>query len=150
MKFYCLILLAVLAATSSCSKDDDGPSAGNLIVGKWIMDEVNSSYKDTWDFYVFRKDGTVSAGEYKATPLEVFNTQSGYYKVDSSKGPDDDGYYFVFLSQSPTEGPFYRMKYDNKNLTIIIHSSDSYTSYRRISEWRETGYPAHIINQMPE
>lgn len=148
MKFYCLILLAVLAATSSYSKDGD--SARELIVGKWIIDEVNSNYKDTWNFYVFRKNGTVTAGEYNAAPLEVFNTQSGYYKVDFSKGPDDNGYYFVFPSQSPTDGPIFRMKYDDKNLTIIQYSSELHTTYRRISDWSETGYPAHIINQMPE
>lgn len=147
MKFRLILLLLSILVLSSCSKDDDNPQ--ELIVGKWIIDEVNSSYKDTWDFYVFRKDGTVSAGEYKATPLEVFNTQAGYYKVDLSN-TSDDGYYSVFLSQHPTEGPFYKMKYDDKNLTIIQSSSELYTSYRRISDWRETGYPNHIIDQMPE
>lgn len=67
MKFRLILLLLSILALSSCSKDDDNPQ--ELIVGKWIIDEINSSYTDTWDFYVFRKDGTVSAGEYKATPI---------------------------------------------------------------------------------
>lgn len=151
MKFYCLILFAALVTTSSCSKDDDNPQ--ELIVGKWIIDKANSNTGNVargFDFYIFRDNGTVSMG-YAPSDNDPLNVYTSYYEVAPILDSGDYEYRSVSLRKSPTDDWIAQlMKYDEYQLIIPFYPSDLFIAYRRISDWRETGYPDHIIDQMPE
>ena len=79
---YICLLFGVLVSVvlfSSCSKDDDGGSSSNSIVGTWYTEAY--SYEEI----TYNSDGTCTYRRYKSDHTTIRDTDSGTYKVEGNK-----------------------------------------------------------------
>lgn len=81
INYFCLLfgVLVSVVLFSSCSKDDDGGSSSNPIVGTWYTEAY--SYEEI----TYNSDGTCTYRRYKSDHTTIRDTDSGTYKVEGNK-----------------------------------------------------------------
>lgn len=72
-------LFVCMSVLTSCSKDDDGGSSSNPIVGTWYTEAY--SYEEI----TYNSDGTCTYRRYKSDHTTIRDTDSGTYKVEGNK-----------------------------------------------------------------
>ena len=150
MKFYCLVLLAALVATSSCSKDDDGPGAQELIIGKWVYQ--NPGAYSPHNFYIFREDGTGASGIYNThggtTPnpaispfrYAIHGNKIGFCYDETHTHPVQPGE--DCLSGGDVFQPFH---VDKTSLYFDYLGKEA--AFTRVEKWSDAGLPDKLLPQ---
>ena len=72
-------LFVCVSLISSCSKDDDGGSSSNPLVGTWRAEVEEKGLIQCWDI-TFNADFTLSTLEYNKEDKKVHFSESGTYK----------------------------------------------------------------------
>ena len=72
-------LFVCMSVLTSCSKDDDGGSSSNPIVGTWYTEAY--SYEEI----TYNSDGTCTYRRYKSDHTTIRDTDSGTYKIEGNK-----------------------------------------------------------------
>ena len=72
-------LFTCVSVFTSCSKDDDGDSSSNPLVGTWRAEVEEKGEQQYWDI-TFNADFTLSTMEYNKEDKKVHSSESGTYR----------------------------------------------------------------------
>lgn len=152
MKFRLILLLLPLMVLVSCSKDNDDADAKKLIVGKWVY--RNPGIIESYDFYLFRVDGTGAEGSYdshsSANPnLVVFPFRYAIHGGKIGFCHDETHTHPVQPGQDcPSDGGvFLPFRVDKTSLCLYPDYLGNDLIFTRVEKWSDVGIPDNILPQ---
>lgn len=148
MKFCLILLLSSLLVLPSCSKDDDDSALRKLIVGKWVRQ--NPGTIESYDFYLFRADGTGATGTYNKSGNSTPNPMISTFRYAIHGGKIGRCSFEDYVHPiRPGEncpscgGIFNEFRVDKTSLWVQYDD----LIFTRVEKWSDVGIPDYILPQ---
>lgn len=152
MKFRLILLLLPLMVFASCSKDNDDADAKKLIVGKWVY--RNPGIIESYDFYLFRVDGTGVGGTYNKSGNSIPNPMISPFRYAIHGGKigrcsNENDLHPIKPGESCPScgGIFNEFRVDKTSLCLYLDYLGNDLIFTRVEKWSDVGIPDNILPQ---